>query len=431
MNEEFQKTINSLYSLKKAVEKVATDETNLSDVKGVKAPALYPLDFLDMIGFIIRKIEKYGEVELTDDEISELSFLPIRIDNIKENIVPHLFGNNSSDAISSFVETIAFITQYLDDIFSLERLDNANLLPRNMTRKIKSMEARLNKAAPDIESLENKINKINDAHVAAENIPIDLEELRSYNKEAMELKEKINKSMFNLSVLEEKGRDILDKMTQQNVEAAKYLEMCEQAIRASTSKGLAGAFEIKANKLNNSIQLWVLGLASALATGGYVGFERLKVLSDVLNNANPNAVVIVTQLLLSVFSIGAPLWFAWLSTKQINQRFKLAEDYAFKASVAKAYEGYRNEASKVSNGEFERRLFDSALSRLEEAPLRFVKDDDHATPWNELLNSKAFNKFLDASVENVNFVKGIISKKTGGARMASNDSAIIPEKKVE
>ncbi|WP_157917954.1 hypothetical protein, partial [Escherichia coli] len=78
MNEEFQKTINSLYSLKKAVEKVATDETNLSDVKGVKAPALYPVDFLDMIGFIIRKIEKYGEVELTDDEISELSFLPIR-----------------------------------------------------------------------------------------------------------------------------------------------------------------------------------------------------------------------------------------------------------------------------------------------------------------------------------------------------------------
>ncbi|EHB4369533.1 hypothetical protein ACSD3S_003932 [Escherichia coli] len=84
MNEEFQKTINSLYSLKKAVEKVATDETNLSDVKGVKAPALYPVDFLDMIGFIIRKIEKYGEVELTDDEISELSFYRLELIILKK-----------------------------------------------------------------------------------------------------------------------------------------------------------------------------------------------------------------------------------------------------------------------------------------------------------------------------------------------------------
>ncbi|WP_165500961.1 hypothetical protein, partial [Lelliottia amnigena] len=371
------------------------------------------------------------EVELTEGEINDLDFLPHRIHNLQSVIVPQLFGTNSSSAVSSFIETILFIIQYLDDVFTLERLDNANLLPRNMTRKIKSMEARLNKAAPDIESLESKIKKINDAHIAAENIPVDLEELRSYNKQAVELKDKINKSTFNLGVLEENGRSILEKLEQQNIEAAKYLAMCEEAIRASTSKGLAGAFEIKADKLNKSIQLWVFGLAGALSAGGYVGFERLKVLSDVLNNSNPNTVVIITQLLLSFFSIGAPLWFAWLSTKQINQRFKLAEDYAFKASVAKAYEGYRNEASKVSNGEFEKRLFDSALSRLEEAPLRFVKDDDHATPWNELLNSKSFNKFLDASIENVNFVKGLISKKTQENRVASNDSVVHPEKKAE
>lgn len=429
MNEAFQKSIKSLQSLKKVVEDVATSETNLSDINGANSPALYPVDFIDMITFIINKIEKYGEVELTEGEINDLDFLPHRIHNLESVIVPQLFGTNSSSAVSSFIETILFIIQYLDDVFTLERLDNANLLPRNMTRKIKSMEARLNKAAPDIESLESKIKKINDAHIAAENIPVDLEELRSYNKQAVELKDKINKSTFNLGVLEESGRSILEKLEQQNIEAAKYLAMCEEAIRASTSKGLAGAFEIKADKLNKSIQLWVFGLAGALSAGGYVGFERLKVLSDVLNNSNPNTVVIITQLLLSFFSIGAPLWFAWLSTKQINQRFKLAEDYAFKASVAKAYEGYRNEASKVSNGEFEKRLFDSALSRLEEAPLRFVKDDDHATPWNELLNSKSFNKFLDASIENVNFVKGLISKKTQENRVASNDSVVHPEKK--
>lgn len=67
------------------------------------------------------------------------------------------------------------------------------------------------------------------------------------------------------------------------------------------------------------------------------------------------------------------MWFAWLATKQIGQRFHLAEDYAFKASVAKAYEGYRKEAARI-DPEFEARLFGSALTRLDEAPLRACGD---------------------------------------------------------
>lgn len=131
-----------------------------------------------------------------------------------------------------------------------------------------------------------------------------------------------------------------------------------------------------------------------------------------LSLPEPSVIVIITQLLLSVLSIGAPLWFAWLSTKQINQRFKLAEDYAYKSSVAKAYEGYRNEASKLDDNAFSTRLFDSALTRLEEPPLRFVQGEDHATPWMEMLNSKAFERFLDSSIENVNYLKNIIDKKS-------------------
>lgn len=73
------------------------------------------------------------------------------------------------------------------------------------------------------------------------------------------------------------------------------------------------------------------------------------------------------------------------------QRFRLAEDYAFKASVAKAYEGYRKEAARI-DPEFESRLFSSALSRLEEAPLRLVKDQGHGSPLQEIMNSEAFQK---------------------------------------
>ena len=102
------------------------------------------------------------------------------------------------------------------------------------------------------------------------------------------------------------------------------------------------------------------------------------------------------QALLSFLTIGGPLWFSWLATKQIGQRFRLAEDYAFKASVAKAYEGYRREAARIDEV-FEARLFSAALSRLEEAPLRLVEGATHGSPWHELISSQAFLSALDTA----------------------------------
>jgi len=96
---------------------------------------------------------------------------------------------------------------------------------------------------------------------------------------------------------------------------------------------------------------------------------------------------------LAFASLGAPLWFAWISTKQIGQRFKLAEDYGYKASVAKAYEGYRKEAARIDKN-LEARLFESALSRVEEAPLRLVENTSHGSPWHELASSSAFKDAL-------------------------------------
>jgi hypothetical protein len=85
--------------------------------------------------------------------------------------------------------------------------------------------------------------------------------------------------------------------------------------------------------------------------------------------------------------VGAPLWFAWVATKQLGQRFRLAEDYGFKASVAKAYEGYRRDAVRI-DPRFEAQLFGIALRRLEEAPLRMIEEEAHGSPWHEFFNAK-------------------------------------------
>lgn len=59
---------------------------------------------------------------------------------------------------------------------------------------------------------------------------------------------------------------------------------------------------------------------------GYRGSRQLTNLSDLAKAPDASISMIVVNLLLSLLSVGAPVWFAWLATKQIGQRFRLAED---------------------------------------------------------------------------------------------------------
>jgi hypothetical protein len=128
--------------------------------------------------------------------------------------------------------------------------------------------------------------------------------------------------------------------------------------------------------------LWVLCLLSALTIAGIIGAERFPVILDSIKG-RPDWGVVTAHIILASLGLGAPAWFAIVATKQISQRFKLAEDYGYKAAISAAYEGYRAEAMRQGD-EFEKRLFGSTLDRLDEQPLRFVDSDNMASPMHEI-----------------------------------------------
>jgi hypothetical protein len=138
-------------------------------------------------------------------------------------------------------------------------------------------------------------------------------------------------------------------------------------------------------------------LVVALVGGAWLGGSQLHQLADAIQGSTSPSIV-WTRLAMSLLSVGGPIWFAWLATKQIGQRFKLAEDYAYKASVSKAYEGYRREALHLDE-EFQKRLFSTALTRLDEQPLRFVETETHGSPWHELLSSDIVKEALRIAPE--------------------------------
>lgn len=75
----------------------------------------------------------------------------------------------------------------------------------------------------------------------------------------------------------------------------------------------------------------------------------------------------------------------------------------FKASISKAYEGYRREALQLDE-DFSQRLFGNALTRLEEPPLRFVEDSTHSSPLMEILSSNNFRNFIEQGGDKVELI---------------------------
>ncbi len=220
-----------------------------------------------------------------------------------------------------------------------------------------------------------------------------------------------------------KASDGLASIEVARKQADSLMQRSEQALRGATGVGLAAAFEKRKDSLTLSAWAWTAGLILALIAALLIGAERVTVLKDVLIS-DRSATVIWVNALLAVLGIGAPVWFAWLSTKQIWTNFRLAEDYAYKGSVAKAYEGYRAEAASIDPA-LQSRLFESALTRLEESPIRLLDADFHATPLQEVLSNPTIRKALEGVPGIAEKIVALIPRKSGAVTAVAGSTAAL------
>jgi hypothetical protein len=253
------------------------------------------------------------------------------------------------------------------------------------------------------------IARIESGYHAAEQLPTDLMQLDEDRRRMANLCEDAEKSAA-IAQISAKNATQSEEQLDNIIESARsVLQKCESAYTAATSQGLAAAFAERSKSLDKSMWAWVAGMIVALAVGAYFCSQRLGELHELVRNPNLGVGAALLNLLLAILSVGGPIWFSWIATKQISQRFRLAEDYAFKAAVSRAYEGYRKEAARVDK-ELEAKLLLSALTRLDEQPLRFVDHKDHGSPWHEMLSSDA----VQSAVKSIpGFAEKMISEAKG------------------
>jgi hypothetical protein len=393
MNIALEPLCVSLESLSAAVLAGWAGDMPFTQQWGWNCAALTRHDLAELPQSLAIQIREAGNEILDEQQLVRLNSFVGQINLLQTQVVPQLYSGQAAAAVPAYTSTLASMKFTIETAFGWQPIKDLKLMPPQLARKIRALQAEMDQIVPNSKELKDQIRVIREATEAADALPTDLQAL-SEARRSMEL------GIERLTQIEKDAGGHLKVATEhaQNAqsrvaEVDKIVEKCEDAYRITTTKGLAAAFDERAKSLSKSLEVWVIGLLIALVVGALLGAKRLEVLSTLFSSGDPKWGVASMHMVLSVISVGAPLWFAWLSTKQIGQRFKLSEDYAFKASVAKAYEGYRREAARIDVA-LEARLFSSALSRLEEAPLRLVEGDSHGSPWHELVNSDAFKNAI-------------------------------------
>ena len=360
-------------------------------------PGITRDELVGSVESLLQTIEEFDE-DLAPENATLLTDYRRRITFISGNVIQHIWSSNGGQAVSALLITLdglrrALKPENLEMADVVRKLGVARTMAKTVGERVRSLEATLTGLEPKTASLSQMVARIEAANATADQLPVDLAALA-------EATQSIGAMRADAEAERKEVGDCLSKITQamsdldaKRIEAENIVAKCGKAYAITTSHGLAAAFSERSKALSWSMWIWVVGLIVALALGSILGTGQLKGLADLMKEPNVGSMAIAVNLVLALLSVGSTVWFAWVATKQIGQRFRLAEDYGFKASVSRAYEGYRREAESIDD-EFVSRLFASALSRLDEQPLRLVETATHGSPWHEAASSDLIKKAL-------------------------------------
>lgn len=406
MHKSLEAVCVSLEGLSLAITNGWSGETTFTETWGWNCPSLTRHDMAALPNRLATRIREQGAEEIEAAILLQLNDLPRRLQILQSTTVPQLYCGNCSAASLSIIGTIETLEKILNPVIEppayqdiknidKDKMEAAKSLRRTLNT-LRGIEARVLEVSSRSENLHEKVERIEQAHEAADQLPSDIAELNEKREEVARL---LAESVADRAIVSVKMAEIniiRGQLEEREKKAAAILERCDKAYRATTSEGLASAFSERSKSLSSSMWVWVFGLIVALVVGATIGSRHLETLAKVITDTQTGRQdgAVWVELILTMLSVCAPIWFAWVATKQIGQRFRLAEDYGYKSSISKAYEGYRREAELLDPA-FQSRLFASALTRLDEAPLRLVETDTHGSPWHELASSSVVRQALD------------------------------------
>jgi hypothetical protein len=163
-----------------------------------------------------------------------------------------------------------------------------------------------------------------------------------------------------------------------------------ELLAGATTVGLSKAYEDKANSYSKPNRYWLLGFFASVAA--VVGILWLS-LNDVNNHfftnmANlenqKNQMIVEYFIIKSVIRIGIITSLVWVATftgKRYSQNKRLSEEYSYKATFAKSFEGYRKRAAELDQLNETRDLSNQLMTKMIEMsainPVETMESNSH------------------------------------------------------
>ncbi|MGE8544239.1 MAG: hypothetical protein ACN6NS_08035 [Acinetobacter johnsonii] len=351
----------------------------------------------------------------SEEFLFKLDSLVIFIDGERKKIET-LFAQSNAQFFDKIVQIISIINLTFQQYFDWEHVEDLKKVPREVKQRISTVQNSLNEVEESTEGIQAKVKQINEAYEAATELPVLLQDLKQSRKEIDLVRNNSNAGLANIQSNKTRSENDLNnistiKSDAENLlsEAKEILKQMQDKLTISTSTGLAHAFSNRSKELKETSHWWTAGFILSLLCTFFIAFNRFNDLKGAITQETPISYVLI-QIIISLISLSAPVWFAIISSKQIQKLFTLSEDYAYKASISASYEGYRQEAYDVDS-ELVKKLLNTALTKVDEAPLRLVGKEQSSSPFEELINQQQIKQLIQEMPEVKDKLFNIFSKE--------------------
>jgi hypothetical protein len=181
-------------------------------------------------------------------------------------------------------------------------------------------------------------------------------------------------------------------------DAETRLKEIRLTLENSITASLGGAFQKKANNAKWLDLAWLFVLVVGIGAIISLGYLRYPATAALISE-RAEIQYLSFQLLFSLATLSGPIWLSWVATKRLARTFAISEDYAYKAAIAQAYQGYRDSV-KDADPLMQQRLFATVITHLDANPVRFLSGQHPATPLQDLLQQPWMEKMMQ---ENITF----------------------------
>ena len=203
--------------------------------------------------------QRGGDVLQTNETL--LADYVRRLSYLRSATVAQLWGNSAA-AVPAYLTTLGSLRSALDAAFvdsnaqsiELEKIEAIKSLKRTL-KTLRAIEARTSEIDLRSANLDEKVERIEQAHETADQLPTDLESLKELRATLVRLLSESTDDRTAVSGKLSEISAIRGQLDKSEKEADAILERCDAAYRATTSEGLASAFAERSKALNRS--MWI------------------------------------------------------------------------------------------------------------------------------------------------------------------------------